>query len=154
MQLQPILKLQRWGHAPKVLHFFLHRLSTTDNMSTADYYIITTWTKNLCSQNGITGVYFSGDTNFYIWFRKCTGLYCTSSCRKLWLLSSMCVETRIPCGSTGYALNYGERYCRRFASFSSCFSPEVNGLNKSCISYLITYIILYIIIIILLYMCS
>ena len=33
-----------------------------------------------------------------------------------------CVETRIPCGSSGYSLGYGEKYCHIFADQFNCFT--------------------------------
>ena len=68
--------------------------------------------------------------------QDCTALAAAGNCD----FYPQCVETRIPCDTTGYALNYGEKYCRRFANFLSCFSPEVYCLNKLCISYIIIYI--------------
>ena len=37
-----------------------------------------------------------------------------------------CVEERIPGGETGYALGYGEKYCKRFDETLDCFESEVN----------------------------
>ena len=59
--------------------------------------------------------------------QDCTALAAAGSCD----FYPQCVEKRIPCGTTGYALNYGEKYCLKFASLLTCFSPEVYGLNKS-----------------------
>ena len=30
-----------------------------------------------------------------------------------------CVETHAPCGEVGYALAFGEKYCRRFNNYST-----------------------------------
>ena len=67
--------------------------------------------------------------------QDCTALAAAGNCD----FYPQCVETIIPCDTTGYALNYGEKYCRRFANFLSCFSPEVCDWNTSCISYIIIY---------------
>ena len=50
--------------------------------------------------------------------QDCTALAAAGNCD----FYPQCVEARIPCG---YALNYGEKYCHRFANVLSCFSPEV-----------------------------
>ena len=68
--------------------------------------------------------------------QNCTALAAAGNCD----FYPQCVEARIPCGTTGYALNYGEKHCHRFESFSSCFSPEVYGLNKSFDFALFLYI--------------
>ena len=67
--------------------------------------------------------------------QDCTALAAEGNCD----FYPQCVEARIPCGSTGYALNYGEKYCHRVANVLSCFSPVVSH------AYIIIYI--YIIII-------
>ena len=36
-----------------------------------------------------------------------------------------CVETKMYCGDNGYAINYGERYCKRFEEYHNCFNIEV-----------------------------
>lgn len=37
---------------------------------------------------------------------------------------SQCVETRVTCGTDGYALRDGDRYCRRFADLSGNFNAQ------------------------------
>ena len=53
--------------------------------------------------------------------QDCTALAATGNCD----FYPQCVEARIPCGSSGYALNYGERNCIRFAAMLNCFTSEV-----------------------------
>lgn len=36
-----------------------------------------------------------------------------------------CVEGRIPCGSSGYALAYGNHFCNAFGELSDSFNAEV-----------------------------
>ena len=36
-----------------------------------------------------------------------------------------CAERRIPAGEKGYALNYGEKYCKRFEEKRDCFNSKV-----------------------------
>lgn len=36
-----------------------------------------------------------------------------------------CVERRIPGGSTGYSLSFGEKYCERFEKNLECFDSKV-----------------------------
>lgn len=38
---------------------------------------------------------------------------------------SECMEANSHCGPTGYALGYGNKYCRRFAETSHLFTPAV-----------------------------
>ena len=39
-----------------------------------------------------------------------------------------CLDERIDCGTNGYLLAYGERYCRYFKMKQSCFTPDVSIL--------------------------
>ena len=39
---------------------------------------------------------------------------------------SQCLESRIPCGRDGYALGYGDHYCRRFGELRSDFNEVVS----------------------------
>ena len=36
-----------------------------------------------------------------------------------------CVEDRVPCGTSGYAIGYGEEYCKRFEMDKTCFDSQV-----------------------------
>ena len=60
--------------------------------------------------------------------QDCTALAAAGNCD----FYPQCVETRIPCGSTGYALDYGNKYCRRLVRSLKCFNSEVYG-NHVCI---------------------
>ena len=53
--------------------------------------------------------------------QDCTALAAAGNCD----FYSQCVETRIPCGSSGYSLGYGERYCNLFEDELNCFTTEV-----------------------------
>ena len=39
---------------------------------------------------------------------------------------TQCVESRFECGTNGYPLAYGDRYCRHFVNKESCFTPAVS----------------------------
>ena len=64
--------------------------------------------------------------------QDCTALAAAGNCD----FYPQCVETRIPCGTTGYALNFGKKYCNRLASSLSCFKFEEVYI------YIIIYIII------------
>ena len=60
--------------------------------------------------------------------QDCTALAAEGNCN----VYPQCAEARIPCDTTGYALNYGQRYCTRFVSSLKCFNSEVYG-NYVCV---------------------
>ena len=70
--------------------------------------------------------------------QNCTALAAEGNCD----FYPQCVETRIPCGTSGYALNYGERYCTRFTDQLNCFTSEVYVV---CINYHVIVIIIIIV---------
>ena len=37
-----------------------------------------------------------------------------------------CVESRFPCGSNGYALGYGNKYCNIFVEDVNCYTSDVS----------------------------
>ena len=39
---------------------------------------------------------------------------------------TQCVEPRFQCGTNGYPLAYGDRYCRNFTNKQSCFTSAVS----------------------------
>ena len=39
---------------------------------------------------------------------------------------TQCVESRYNCGTNGYPLAYGDRYCHRFVNKQSCFTSAVS----------------------------
>ena len=50
---------------------------------------------------------------------------------------TQCVEPRFQCGSSGYPLGYGDRYCRKFGQESSCFTSSVSRCTCiMCMVYL------------------
>ena len=43
-----------------------------------------------------------------------------------------CVENRVPCGANGYAISYGEEYCKRFQMDTTCFDSQVYSCALCC----------------------
>ena len=39
---------------------------------------------------------------------------------------TQCVEARFQCGTNGYPLAYGDRYCRQFTNKQNCFTSMVS----------------------------
>ena len=54
--------------------------------------------------------------------QDCTALANASNCD----FYTLCVEPRLQCGTNGYPLVYGDRYCRRFKNKHSCFTSGVS----------------------------
>ena len=54
--------------------------------------------------------------------QNCTALANASNCD----FYTQCVEPRFQCGTNGYPLAYGDRYCRRFNNNQSCFTSNVS----------------------------
>ena len=57
--------------------------------------------------------------------QDCTALANAGNCD----FYTQCVEPKFQCGSSGYPLGYGNRYCRKFDQESSCFTPNVSRYN-------------------------
>ena len=57
--------------------------------------------------------------------QDCTALANAGNCD----FYTQCVEPKFQCGSIGYSLNYGDRYCRKFDQESSCFTLNVSAYN-------------------------
>lgn len=38
-----------------------------------------------------------------------------------------CVESRFPCGPNGYALGYGNKYCKIFVNDANCYTSDVSS---------------------------
>ena len=54
--------------------------------------------------------------------QDCTALANASNCD----FYTRCVESRFQCGTNGYPLAYGHRYCRKFTNKQSCFTSAVS----------------------------
>ena len=54
--------------------------------------------------------------------QDCTALANTSKCD----FYTQCVEPRFQCGTNGYPLAYGNRYCRHLKNKQSCFTSVVS----------------------------
>ena len=54
--------------------------------------------------------------------QDCTALANAGNCN----FYTQCVEPRFQCGTNGYPLAYGERYCCHFTKKQSCFTPAVS----------------------------
>ena len=54
--------------------------------------------------------------------QDCQHLADSGDCR----FYSSCMEERIPCGDSGYALNYGKRYCEAFEQCDGLYTTEVS----------------------------
>ena len=54
--------------------------------------------------------------------QDCTALANASNCD----FYTRCVESRFQCGTNGYPLAYGDRYCRNFTNKQSCFTSAVS----------------------------
>ena len=46
---------------------------------------------------------------------------------------SLCLEKAHPCGDSGYALNYGKKFCKKFLDLNS--DPDMTTLEKKWMSY-------------------
>ena len=55
--------------------------------------------------------------------QDCTALANAGNCD----LYTQCVEPRFQCGTNGYPLAYGNRYCHRFKNNQSCFTSAVSN---------------------------
>ena len=53
--------------------------------------------------------------------QDCTGLAKTGNCD----FYTQCVEPRFQCGTNGYPLAYGDRYCNHLINNQSCFTTAV-----------------------------
>ena len=60
---------------------------------------------------------------------NCTALANAGNCT----FYTQCVEPRFRCGSSGYPLAYGDRYCRKFVQESSCFTSSVSRCIVLCV---------------------
>ena len=54
--------------------------------------------------------------------QDCTALVNAGNCD----FYTQCVETKFQCGTNGYPLGYGNRYCRQFGDKRSCFTSAVS----------------------------
>ena len=54
--------------------------------------------------------------------QDCTALANDGNCD----FYTQCVEPKFQCGTNGYPLAYGNRYCRDLANKQGCFTPEVS----------------------------
>ena len=54
--------------------------------------------------------------------QDCTGLANAGNCD----FYTQCVEPRFQCGTNGYPLAYGNRYCHRFKNEQTCFTSAVS----------------------------
>ena len=54
--------------------------------------------------------------------QNCTALANAGNCD----FYTQCVEPRFQCGTNGYPLAYGDRYCRRFKNNKNCFTSAVS----------------------------
>ena len=54
--------------------------------------------------------------------QDCASLANASNCD----FYTQCVEATFQCGTNGYPLAYGDRYCHRFMNKQICFSSAVN----------------------------
>ena len=52
---------------------------------------------------------------------KCTALAKAGDCD----FYAECVEAKFQCGSEGYPLSYGDRYCHQFMDNLDCFTSQV-----------------------------
>ena len=55
--------------------------------------------------------------------QDCTALANAGNCD----FYTQCVEPRFQCGTNGYPLAYGDKYCRRFTNEQSCFTSAVSN---------------------------
>ena len=69
--------------------------------------------------------------------RNCTALANAGNCD----FYTQCVEPRFQCGSSGYPLGYGDKYCRKFGEESICFTSSV---SRCVYNYVYGIFILYI----------
>ena len=70
--------------------------------------------------------------------QDCTALANAGNCT----FYTQCVEPRFQCGSSGYPLGYGDRYCRKFEEESSCFTSSVSRcVYIMCMVYYTVYIL-------------
>ena len=68
--------------------------------------------------------------------QDCTALANAGNCD----FYSQCVEPRFQCGSSGYPLGYGDRYCRKFGQESSCFTSSVSRFTCIICNCILVYI--------------
>ena len=61
-------------------------------------------------------------TVFIVKAQDCTALANAGNCG----FYTRCVETKFQCGTNGYPLAYGDRYCRRFENKQNCFTSAVS----------------------------
>ena len=54
--------------------------------------------------------------------QDCTALVNANNCD----FYTQCVEPRFQCGTNGYPLAYGDRYCRHLKNNQSCFTSAVS----------------------------
>jgi hypothetical protein len=63
--------------------------------------------------------------------QDCTALANTGNCD----FYTQCVEPKFQCGSDGYPLGYGNRYCNKFDEESNCFTQEVSNIKFILLRY-------------------
>ena len=61
-------------------------------------------------------------TAFTVKAQDCTALANAGNCG----FYAQCAETKFQCGTNGYPLAYGDRYCRRFENKQNCFTSAVS----------------------------
>ena len=70
---------------------------------------------------------------------NCTALANASNCD----FYSQCVELKFQCGTNGYPLAYGNRYCHHLKNKQSCFTSAVSiyyfSIQYSLLSYRVKY---------------
>ena len=54
--------------------------------------------------------------------QDCTALANDDNCD----FYTQCVERKFQCGTNGYPLAYGDRYCRHLTKKQNCFTPDVS----------------------------
>ena len=59
--------------------------------------------------------------------QDCTALANDGNCD----FYTQCVEQKFQCGTNGYPLAYGNRYCHSLTNKQSCFTPDVSILLLS-----------------------
>ena len=68
---------------------------------------------------------------FSVKAQDCTALVNAGNCD----FYTQCVEERFQCGTNGYPLACGDRYCHRFKNKQSCFTSAVSIFSVLYINY-------------------
>ena len=68
---------------------------------------------------------------FSVKTQDCTALANAGNCD----FYTQCVEPTFQCGTNGYPLAYGDRYCHRFKNKQSCFTSAVSIFSVLYINY-------------------